>query len=63
MTEKLLLVNPRHPEKLMRLNIPLGLLYAGAAASRQGYQVNILDVNNYPNQCSVLQMPLQSLSF
>ena len=50
MTDKLLLVNPRHPEKLMRMNIPLGLLYVGTAASRQGYQVNILDVNNYPNQ-------------
>jgi anaerobic magnesium-protoporphyrin IX monomethyl ester cyclase len=49
MTEKLLLVNPRHPERLMRMNIPLGLLYVGTAASHQGYQVNILDVNNYPN--------------
>ena len=49
MAKKLLLVNPRHPERLVRLNIPLGLLYVGTAASRQGYQVNILDANNYPN--------------
>jgi len=47
MTEKLLLVNPRHPQKLVKLNIPLGLLYVGTAASRQGYQVNIIDANNY----------------
>ena len=47
MTKKLLLVNPRHHQRLVRLNIPLGLLYVGTAASRQGYQVNIIDVNNY----------------
>jgi len=47
MTEKLLLINPRHPDRLVRLNIPLGALYVGTAASRQGYRVNILDANNY----------------
>ena len=55
MTEKLLLVNPRHPERLMRMNIPLGLLYVGTSASHQGYQVNILDVNNYPNQRAFME--------
>jgi len=49
MTEKLLLINPRHPDRLVRLNIPLGALYVGTAASRQGYRVNILDANNYSN--------------
>ena len=49
MSNKVLLVNPQHPERLVRLNIPLGLLYVGTAASRHGYQVNILDANNYPN--------------
>jgi len=49
MSKKVLLVNPQHPERLVRLNIPLGLLYVGTAASRHGYGVNILDANNYPN--------------
>lgn len=55
MTKKLLLVNPRHPQRLVKLNIPLGLLYVGTAASRQGYQVNIIDANNYSSMRRFLE--------
>ncbi len=46
MSKKVLLINPKLPEKLVRLNIPLGLLYVGTALSHRGYEVNILDANN-----------------
>ncbi len=47
MKRKLLLINPAHPERLVRLNLPMGLLYVGTSAARRGYEVNILDANNY----------------
>ena len=47
MSKKVLLINPRHPERLVRLNIPLGLLYVGTYIFHQGYEVNILEVNNF----------------
>ena len=47
MSNKVLLINPRHPKRLVRLNIPLGLLYVGTYISQRGYEVNIIDVNNF----------------
>ncbi len=49
MSKRVLLINPRLPEKMVRLNIPLGLLYVGTPLFRKGYEVNILDANNSPN--------------
>lgn len=46
MSKKVLLVNPELPEKMLRLNIPLSLLYVGTSLFHQGYEVNILEANN-----------------
>jgi len=47
MSKKVLLVNPKLPQKAVRLNIPLSLLYLGTWLSRKGYEVNILDAFNH----------------
>lgn len=46
MSKKVLLINPKLPERLVRLNIHLGLLYVGTQLFHQGYEVNILEANN-----------------
>ncbi|GAG94436.1 unnamed protein product, partial [marine sediment metagenome] len=44
--QKVLLINPKLPERVVRLNIPLGLLYVGTHLFHKGYKVNILEANN-----------------
>lgn len=49
MTNKVLLINPRLPQRTVRLNVPLSLLFLGTWLSANGYEVNILDAVNYNN--------------
>jgi len=43
---KILLINPRLPSRLVRLNIPVSLLYVGTALAEAGYGAEIIDANN-----------------
>lgn len=47
MTKKVLLINPKLPQRTTQLNIPTSLLYLGTWLSNEGYDVNILDAFNH----------------
>ena len=46
MVSKIILINPHLPSRLVRLNIPMSLLYVGTALVEAGYGVEIIDANN-----------------
>lgn len=49
MDRKVLLIYPNFPEKVGRLNLPMGLMYVGSYLCHAGYKVCILDLNNIQN--------------
>jgi len=50
MARKVLLINPTLPRKLFLLNIPAALLYLGSYLSSKGYDVLLLDGNNFKHE-------------
>jgi len=47
MSKNVLLINPKLPQSVANLNIPVSLLYLGTWLRLKGYRVNVLDVHAY----------------
>jgi len=46
MSKNVLLINPKLPQSVANLNIPVSLLYLGTWLRLKGYRVNVLDAIN-----------------
>jgi len=60
--QKVLLIYPRFPERLPILSLPMGPLYVGSYLVSQGYEVVILDINNFGSDRDSLNVLKEELS-
>lgn len=59
--KKILLISPRFPERLGRLNIPMGLISVGSSLIQNGYKVRLLSLQNIKDN-EAFSMVRQELS-